>query len=652
MQPAYEGFRVERVRRHWYEIICNTLGKWLFKIPLNEKTIKDLSEKIEFCDLDIEPNSVYSTCIVTTIIGVIFGIVLFLLGFPIYGMVATGAAIGLAIYFFYYPSVLTRYYRIKASSELVLSILYMVVSLRLVPNLENAVKFAANNLKGPVGRDLKKMLWDLSVGKYLSVGDLLDIYAKKWKEENEEFYQAMDMIKTSMMEHGEKRERMLDESINVILKGNMERMKSYSSQLRNPLMIITMFGVTLPILTIILFPILTVFMTEVIKPVMLVVFYNIILPVIVYWIMSDVLRSMPLQFSVVDISLHPDAHPVGQYYIKLNNRRIKLPLLLIAVLIGMSVVGVGYYISSISAEGAVTLTKIAGGIIILWGIATMLIFYSFFSYYKNIEIRDEIREIEAEFGDTMFQLGHILYTGQPMEKSLEKLYESSREQKMGKFFKRALDNIRSFGFTVKKAFFDEKVGVARYYPSHMIRNILRILVDSIEKGVAGAAKTMIAISQYLKSVHLVEQHMREVLDETTSNMKFMLSMLAPIACGIVVGMATIMVMVLYQIVSIMSSVTGLSTTVPSLATPGLLESLVDIKNIVPAEIFLVIVGAYMLEVIILLSIFLATLEHGGDSLDKYSLITNGTLIGMTIFSFSILLIYFIFSGIISMVWPA
>ena len=92
--------------------------------------------------------------------------------------------------------------------------------------------------------------------------------------------------------------------------------------------------------------------------------------------------------------------------------------------------------------------------------------------------------------------------------------------------------------------------------------------------------------------------------------------------------------------------------VPSLATPGLLESLVDIKNIVPAEIFLVIVGAYMLEVIILLSIFLATLEHGGDSLDKYSLITNGTLIGMTIFSFSILLIYFIFSGIISMVWPA
>jgi succinate dehydrogenase/fumarate reductase cytochrome b subunit len=83
----------------------------------------------------------------------------------------------------------------------------------------------------------------------------------------------------------------------------------------------------------------------------------------------------------------------------------------------------------------------------------------------------------------------------------------------------------------------------------------------------------------------------------------------------------------------------------------MIESIVDIKKIVPAEIFLVIVGGYMLEVIVLLSMFLATLEHGGDPVEKYNLISSGTIIGMTIFSFSILLIYFIFNSIIKVVWP-
>ena len=55
-----------------------------------------------------------------------------------------------------------------------MTVLYMVVSLRLTPNLENAVSFAAENLRGPIGRDLKRMMWDLSTGRYLNAEELLD----------------------------------------------------------------------------------------------------------------------------------------------------------------------------------------------------------------------------------------------------------------------------------------------------------------------------------------------------------------------------------------------------------------------------------------------------------------------------------------------
>jgi len=638
-------------KKHWFEVLCNTLGKHFFKIPISEKTMKDVSGKLYFCDLEVMPNSIYAVGIILALVGAGIAGILFYLNFPIYGLIALGVGIIFAVYIIYYPSIYTKYYRIKASSELVLSILYMIVSLRLTPNLENAIKFTANNLSGPVGKDLKKMLWKMQVGQYLNANDLLEDYAKKWKQENLEFYQAIDMIKTSMMERGEKREKMLDESINVVLRGNMERMKTYSSQLKNPLMVITMLGVTLPILTVIMFPIMTIFLTDAIKPSMLVVFYNIILPLVVYWVMTDVLSSMPLQFGVIDISLHPDAHPIGQYIIKIKNKKVKIPLLPLAVLIGVIITFTGITISMAKTEEAVTLGKLLGGLTILWGIAAVIIIYSFFSYYDNMEVRDEIRETEVEFADAMFELGHVLSTGQPMEKSLEKLSMSMGELKIGKMFKLVLLNIRKFGFTVKKAFFDPTVGVVKYYPSHMIRNILRILVDSIEKGVSGASKTMMAISQYLKGVHSVEQYMKEELDEITSDMKFMISMLAPISCGVVVGLATIMVMVLFQIVKIMTAVTGISSSMPALSSPGMIESIVDIKKIVPAEIFLVIVGGYMLEVIVLLSMFLATLEHGGDPVEKYNLISTGTIIGMTIFSFSILLIYFIFNSIIKIVWP-
>jgi len=380
-------------------------------------------------------------------------------------------------------------------------------------------------------------------------------------------------------------------------------------------------------------------------------FYNVILPMMVYLLMDNVLRSMPLQFRVVDISLHPDAHPVGKYFIKFKRRKMKVPLLAVAISIGALIIGLGIFIVSLSAKEAITLAKLCGGITILWGIAGTLTFYSFFSYYKNIEIKDEIKEAESSFDEAIFLLGHILYTGKPVEASLEKLSRGMRGSKIESMFTGALINIKRFGFTLRKAFFDERVGVVKYYPSRTIRNILKIIVDSMEKGVMGTAKTMISVAQYLKSVDRVEEYSKEILEETTSDMKFTLSLMTPITCGIVVGMATIMVMILAKIVFLLSSVTGLSSTLPQLQSPSFIESIVDIKKIIPAEVFLIIVGTYMLEVVILLSTFLSSLEHGGDTLEKYKLITNGTMTGMLIFTFSILIIYFIFGGIIKMMWP-
>jgi len=645
-----EKFRVKLERRasSWYEVLCNYFGKF-YEFPLGVEKTKELSEKLEFCDINTKPGYIVTTTIIIAVIGGVFSVVLFLLSLQTYGLFVIFSLLGLAYYLIVYPTILTKYYRIRATSDLVQAAFYLVISLRLVPNLERALMFASSNVKGVVGRSLRKMAWGLTVGKYSSADEVLKEFAMKWKQENLEFYEAVNLIRSSGSQHKEKREQMLDEAVNILLQGNLERMKHYSTQLRNPLTIITTIGITLPVLTIILFPIMTIFLADAIEPALLFIFYDIVLPIVVWYVMNETLKTRPVTFGIIDISQHPKARPMKKIVFNIFGKSISIPTVFVSIMLGSVFCLLGYYLTILPSE-PVSLTKLMGGLLILYGMGFAIIFYSFFNFYKNIDIRDEIKEMEDEFGEVLFQLGYTLSTGVPVEAALEKSYEKTKDLKISSLFERVLGNIKKFGFTFKKALFDKKYGALQYYPSPMIYSTMDMISDYIGKGVAGVSKAILSISNYLKGMHSVEEHMKDILDETTSSMKIMMNLLVPIASGAVVGMATIMIMVLFQIVNILANVTGLASAYPQQLGPDVLGGIVDVKNIMPAEVFLVVVGIYMLEITIMLASFIDSLQYGDDPLDRHYLITTNVIISLCIFSFAILLIYFIFKGLISFIW--
>jgi hypothetical protein len=647
--PA-EKFRIKLERRasSWYEVLCNSFGK-LYEFPLGVEKTKELSEKLEFCDINTKPGYIFTTTIIIALIGGVFSVVLFLLNLQTYGLFVIFSLLGLAYYLIVYPTILTKYYRIRATSDLVQAAFYLVISLRLVPNLERALMFASSNVKGVVGKSLRKMAWGLTVGKYSSADEVLKEFAMKWKQENLEFYEAVNLIRSSGSQHKEKREQMLDEAVNILLQGNLERMKHYSTQLRNPLTIITTIGITLPVLTIILFPIMTIFLADAIEPALLFIFYDIVLPIVVWYVMNETLKTRPVTFGIIDISQHPKARPMKKIVFNIFGKSISIPTVFVSIILGSVFCLLGYYLTILPSE-PVSLTKLMGGLLILYGMGFAIIFYSFFNFYKNIDIRDDIKEMEDEFGEVLFQLGYTLSTGVPVEAALEKSYEKTKDLKISNLFKRVLSNIKRFGFTFKKALFDKKYGALQFYPSPMIYSTMDMIADYIGKGVAGVSKAILSISNYLKGMHSVEEHMKDILDETTSSMKIMMNLLVPIASGAVVGMATIMILVLVQIVGILTNVTGLAEAYPQQLGPDVLGGIVDIKNIMPAEVFLVVVGIYMLEITIMLASFIDSLQYGDDPLDRHYLITTNVIISLCIFSFAILLIYFIFKGLISFIW--
>jgi len=460
----------------WYEFLCNTLGK-KFEFPLKEDDTKRLSESLEFCDLKIKPNYIYSTVILVLLVGLGLSVVLFFLNFYFYGLIALFVILGFVYYLTIYPTYLTKYHRITATSDLVQSIFYLVVSLRLTPNLETALSFASNNVKGMVGSDLKKMTWDMSTGIYQNADAVLELFANKWKKENLEFYEAMHLIRMSTLQRKDKREKMLDEAVNIMLQGNMERMKHYATELRNPLLIITTLGITLPVLTIILFPILTIFMASTIDPTLLFLFYDVFLPVIVYYIMDQALQSRPLTLGKIDISQHPKAKPMNWIKIDFPVKSLRIPTLLISVLFGMIICLIGYG-TALQSDEPVSLLNIGGGLIMLGGITCSLIVYSFFHYSSNIPIRDEIKESEREFDEILFQLGYTLSTGIPLEAALDESVKRTKDLKISKLFERALSNIKRFGFTFKRALLDKRYGVLKYYPSQIIRTTMNMISNT------------------------------------------------------------------------------------------------------------------------------------------------------------------------------
>ena len=93
------------------------------------------------------------------------------------------------------------------------------------------------------------------------------------------------------------------------------------------------------------------------------------------------------------------------------------------------------------------------------------------------------------------------------------------------------ENIRGYGMSIDRAIFDESRGAAIYYPSHLIVMSMRILVESVKKGLQVAARSLMSISEYVKNVNKVQDRLKDLLAEIISDMRSNMGFLAPMLSG-------------------------------------------------------------------------------------------------------------------------
>ena len=164
-----------------YERWCNNIGNML-KLKLASKDEEKLQKEINGARISVNPSQVTSLAflsfVLVFILGLLVSVAIYLITFgedlnlsPIFLIFLLFLlAAGFLFYYFYtMPSRLANQWRLKAGSQMVPCILYTVIYMKHTPNLERAIHFASQHLDPPLAFDLKKVFWDVQVGKYSTI---------------------------------------------------------------------------------------------------------------------------------------------------------------------------------------------------------------------------------------------------------------------------------------------------------------------------------------------------------------------------------------------------------------------------------------------------------------------------------------------------
>lgn len=625
-----------------YEQLCKTLGN-IITFRVSEKDRVKIQKQLDIAHADITPNQTLALAIVSFITllfaGILIDVLLFLMtgSFSIMFLILTlVASLFTAYYFYSQPSRLANSYRLKASSQMVPCMLYIVAYMKHTSNLERAVAFAAQHLSPPLSLDLRKVFWDIETGKFSNIKDSLDNYLESWRDTNIEFIESFHLVESSLYEPSEdRRVQILERALQVILDGIYEKTLKYSREVRSPLTNIYMLGIVLPTLAIALLPLASTLLGDVLKWYQVFVIFNVIVPFFVFYLTSELLTKRPGGYGESELL---EKNP--EYY-KFKDRRpyalaflLTLPFFLIGISpfifhllnidptfsqIGLPFLGDTKLFDFKINDAGQTVGPFGLGAFLVSLFIPLGIALFFSLVYKKktedlIKTRNASKNLEQEFTNSLFQLGNRLGDGMPAEIAFQHVASSTKGQVTEGFFKTVNQNLQQLGMSLEQAIFNPRRGAIIYYPSALISTSMKILVEAVKRGLQIAARSLMSISEYIKNIQKINERMRDLLAEVISDMKSNMTFLAPVLAGIVTGLAIMIAMILNKLEIFKQ--TGADASLPMLGNISEILGMFDITKMIPSYFLQLAIGIYLIEIVFILTSTLVTVDSGEDKLRK------------------------------------
>jgi len=678
----YREFKAEFLPKHMtlYEKLCN-LSEKLLKIKPDAKKAEALQEAISITHLEITPAGAVSFSFLIPLVSALFGSLLAFLIFDSMFFVflfLVGAAISIKP-LGKVPEFLANNWRLKSSNQMVLCIFYIVTYMRHTSNLENAIEFGSQHLAPPLSLDLKKVLWDVETEKYSSVKESLDLYLDTWKKWNIEFIESFHLIESSLYE-GEESRRLnaLDKALEVILDETYEKMLHYAHNLQNPITMLHMLGIILPILGLVILPLVVSFMENV-RWYHLAVIYNVILTVVVYYLGKNILSRRPTGYGDTDIAEeNPELKKYRSILIKIGKQEFQMSPLVVSAFIGVAFFLIGlsplishaigipdfgfgeedlttpcgnkycfleYRISTATNQeiGPYGLGASVASLFIPLSFGIAIGLYYRLKSKNVIKIRNKAKQLELEFANALFQLGNRLGDNLPVEIAVGKVADVMEGTVSGDFFQLVSLNIRRLGMSIEKAIFDPLHGALVSFPSNLIESSMKVMTQAIKKGPLIAAQALTNVSRYIKEIHKVNERLKDLMADVISSMQSQIKFLTPAIAGVVIGITSMITAILGKLSGQLKEVTS-SVGGESGEPTGILGLFGDG---IPTYYFQMIVGIYVVQITFILTIIANGVENGSDKLNERYQLGNNLIRSTMLYVFisgAVMLLFNIIAG--------
>lgn len=669
---VYLDFKKERAPEYnRYEKFCHSLGK-LIKLNVSEKDKSRIKRHLEIAHVDVEPWQSLTLSVMTFVsvflLGLLISVAILLIkgqglgGFPFLFFLLTTI---LSLFLFYYtngyPERLANKWRLKASSQMVPAILYVVVYMRHTANLEKAIAFASEHLQPPLSLDFKKVFYDVQIGRFHSIKESLDNYLETWRDYSREFIESFHLIESSLFEpDNSQRIRTLEKSMQVVLDGVYEKMLKFTHDVRSPLTNVYMLGVVLPTLGLALLPLASAMVGGLFQWYHVFILFNLIIPFLVFYLTNNVMMKRPGGYGETELL---ERNPFYEEYKSKKHYQkaflICFPLFLIGMFpllvnvfgisdfsfssLGFGIFGEDMFFDFKNGNGPFGIGAL---ILSLFVPLSVGLFFSIAYKSKTEKImksRKDTRQLEREFNSSLFQLGNRVGNGVPPELAFGKVADISSDLKTGDFFKMVNYNIQKNGMSVEKAIFDKKRGAILHFPSGLIATSMRIFIESAKKGLNIAAISVMSISEYLKNLGKINQRLKDMLAEVVSDMKSNMTFLAPLLSGVVVGLAAMIGSILNKLN--LAEMSGAQTT--ALGNLDNILSLFDITQMIPPYFLQIAIGIYIIQIVFILTSTLVVVDSGEDKLERASKIgqnlKRGVGLYLVVAFFAILALYLLSS---------
>ncbi len=646
----YTIFRKEALEKKltYYESWCQ-FAERVIPVRANDKDVPALEESLRACHLELSPNSTASfaafLALLLVFFGIFIGVISYVLGnlllfaslfFVLAGVVLIKPLSHLPHYF------ATRW-RLQVSNQMVLCILYVVMYMRHTSNLEHAIKFAAEHLGGPLSLDLKRVFWQVETEDYFTIKESLDAYLEQWRKYNLEFLESFHLIEGSLYEQSEaKRLELLEKSLQVMLDGTYDRMLHYAHNLKSPITVLHMLGIILPILGLVMFPLIGSFLSGLVKWYHLAFLYNLVLPFLVMYLGNSMLSKRPTGYGESDILLqHPDLKRYQSLASGMSPATVSFAIIALFCLVGLIPVLLyfidpaydfsffgGKFFDYKDGNGPYGVGALFLSLFVPLGLALGLAFHYWVKSRKLVAFKQKTDALEVEFSGALFQLGNRIGDGIPTEIAFGDVSQQMQGTPTGDFFRIVNMNIRNAGMNIKESIFDPQRGALLFFPSALIESTMKVLVESAKKGSQIVSKSLLTISDYVTRIYRINERLKDLLADVLSSMTSQITFLTPLIAGIVVGVGSMVVTIINklgeQFATLESPGEGLTGGITALV------SVLNIKDVIPSYYFQLIVGIYVIQLTIILTLLSTRIERGYDQTTTHyrlskNLITAGLL---------------------------